>query len=142
MNRTKYESSIMLVVNQQGKCSIADLATRLEVSEETVRRHIKPLVEKGLIYRVHGGIELPEMTFEAPFHNRLMALSKEKQQIALRLSQEINDGDSLILGNGTTTQYVANSLRSKKGSDISVKSSPASNLSLSFRSIKDSSPVV
>ena len=34
---------------QHGACSIIELANQLEVSDETIRRNIKPLVHQGLI---------------------------------------------------------------------------------------------
>ncbi len=49
--------------------AVADLAERLGVSLETIRRDIKPLAESGAVLRMHGAVALPSALGEAPFEN-------------------------------------------------------------------------
>ena len=105
---SKHESLILREARLNGACSITELAELLSVSDETVRRHVQPLVKKALVHRVHGGIVLAEQ--EAPFQRRLEENRKPKQRIAKLAATLISHGDSLFIDNGTTTHHVAEAL--------------------------------
>lgn len=106
----KRQTDILHAVRKTGSCSIADLADFLAVSTETIRRNVKPLVEKGTLVRFHGGIMEPEHVGDQPFQRRMMLNEDAKRSIASLVRQRIADGDSLILDNGTSTAYVADAL--------------------------------
>ncbi len=106
----KRQTDILHAVRKTGSCSIADLAECLDVSTETIRRNIKPLVEKGTLIRFHGGIMEPENVGDQPFQRRMMLNEDAKRAIANLVRQRVSDGDSLILDNGTSTAYVADAL--------------------------------
>jgi len=107
MFSTKRESEILQAVRLQGSCSIGELAARFGVSEETIRRSVKPLVSKGLVSKVHGGIVLPDRLKEPPFQRRMLEHKEAKQRIATALAEQIKDGDSLMFDTGSTTAYAA-----------------------------------
>ena len=92
-------------------CRIQDLARRLDVSEETIRRNVKKLAGRGLVRKVHGGVYLPDAVQEAPFAQRMDENQDAKRLIAAQLARMIKNGDSLILDIGSTTAYVARALR-------------------------------
>jgi DeoR family glycerol-3-phosphate regulon repressor len=79
----------------------------LSVSDETVRRHVQPLVKKGLVLRVHGGIVLPDQLQEAPYLRRMDENKQGKQRIAEKVADLIENGEALFLDSGSTTAYVA-----------------------------------
>lgn len=106
------ESEILRAVQLHGTCRIGDLATEFAVSGETIRRNIKPLVERGLVRRVHGGITLPERLHEPPFSLRMQKNQEAKRRIAARAAELIRDGDSLLMDTGSTTAYIALALTS------------------------------
>ncbi len=101
------QSEILRVVQMHGTCRIGDLAVEFDVSGETIRRNIKPLVERGLVRRVHGGITLPEQLHEPPFSLRMQKNQEAKRRIAARAAELIQDGDSLLMDTGSTTAYIA-----------------------------------
>lgn len=90
----------------------------LSVSDETVRRHVKPLARKGLVHRVHGGIVLPDQLQEAPYLRRMDENKNAKQRIAQKAAQLIQNGESLFLDSGSTTAYVARALCNHR--DLSI----------------------
>src|SRR3546814_7256244 len=92
-----------------GSCRIQDLARRLDVSEETIRRNVKKLAGRGLVRKVHGGVYLPDAVQEAPFAQRMDENPDAKRLIAGQVARMIKNGDSLILDIGSTTAYVARS---------------------------------
>ena len=111
MRLQKRQSEIMASVKRHGACSIIELARQLEVSDETIRRNIKPLVHQGLIDKVHGGVVLSQKQEpEPPFGKRMNERVQAKQLISARVATLIKDGDSIMLDTGSTTAYVARAL--------------------------------
>ncbi len=111
MHATHREMEIMDELRLLGSCRIQDLARRLDVSEETIRRNIKKLSENGLVRKVHGGVYLPDAAQEATFTQRMNLNTDAKRRVAAHLAERIDHGDSLILDIGSTTAYVAQALR-------------------------------
>ncbi|MEY8117373.1 DeoR/GlpR family DNA-binding transcription regulator [Falsihalocynthiibacter sp. BN13B15] len=89
----------------------SELATVLDVSEETVRRTIKGLSKSGTIARVHGGAYLVGTQSDPSFFKRIAQNSDEKRLIAQRAAQLAADGMTLFLDVGSTTAFVAEELR-------------------------------
>ncbi|MCH4143836.1 DeoR/GlpR family DNA-binding transcription regulator [Acetobacter peroxydans] len=107
----KRQNAIMQAVRARGTCSITDLAAELDVSTETIRRNIPPLLATGVLARFHGGVMLPEGREEPPFQRRMHINYAAKKTVAACVRAHIQDGDSLILDNGTTSAYVAEALQ-------------------------------
>jgi len=87
-----------------------------------VRRHIRPLVDRGQVEKVHGGIVLPDRLKEAPMERRMGENRAAKQAIARAVSEMIEDGDTLMLDTGSTTAYVAVALSGKQGLHVVTNS--------------------
>lgn len=111
MHATQREVEILEELRLSGSCRIQDLARRLDVSEETIRRNVKNLAEQGLVRKVHGGVYLPEALREPSFTQRMNVNPDAKRRIAEHVARHIRNGDSLILDIGSTTAYVARALR-------------------------------
>ncbi|MDH6230594.1 DeoR family glycerol-3-phosphate regulon repressor [Mesorhizobium soli] len=110
MNHSKRHAEILRMVQDEGTISIADLADRLGVSLETVRRDVKPLTSDGTVMKMHGAIGLPAIVGEAPFERRMRENSEAKRAIARLVATTIVDGESVMLDTGTTTSYLAREL--------------------------------
>jgi len=104
---TNRSAEILKLVRLHGSCRISDLAHDLQVSDETIRRNIRPLVDKGMVLKVHGGIMLPDRMGEPPFQNRMQENRETKQALARLAAEQIYDDDSIILDGGATTVHVA-----------------------------------
>ena len=104
---SRHESEILRLVKVRGSCSILELAEKLGVSDETVRRHVKPLVAQGQVQKVHGGIIMPDRLREAPMERRMGENRQAKIAISEAVAEIVEDGDSLIMDTGSTTAYVA-----------------------------------
>ncbi len=122
MALTNRSAEILRLVRSHGSCRINDLAADLGVSDETIRRNIRPLVERGMVLKVHGGIMLPDRAGELPFHNRMQENRAAKEKIATLTAQQISNGDSLILDGGTTTTYVALALTGHRNLQVVTNS--------------------
>ncbi|MEJ8573640.1 DeoR/GlpR family DNA-binding transcription regulator [Microbaculum marinum] len=122
MYRTQRQSEIMRLVRLRGACSIGELADRLSVSDETIRRTVKPLVSEGVLAKVHGGIRLPDSHSEPPFQKRMLDNANAKQRIAERVAAMISNGDTLMLDCGSTTAFVARALSQHSGLTVVTNS--------------------
>lgn len=111
MQTSRHETDILRIVRLTGSSTVAELAEQLSVSDETVRRHIRPLVRKGLVEKVHGAVVVPERLREPPMERRMQEHRAAKQAIAAAVANLVQDGESLILDTGSTTAYVALALR-------------------------------
>ncbi|GHF07376.1 DeoR family transcriptional regulator [Aliiroseovarius zhejiangensis] len=91
----------------------SDLASTLNVSEETVRRTIKALSKAGSVARVHGGAYLVGTQSDPSFFKRIEQHATEKRTVAKALLREVQDGMTLFLDVGSTTSFVAEELRAR-----------------------------
>lgn len=110
MKLSKRHGEILRLVQENGTVTIADLAERMGVSLETVRRDVRPLTEEGMVLKMHGAIGLPAFAGEAPFERRMRDQAAEKRAIARLVSESISDGDSIMMDTGTTTSFLAREL--------------------------------
>ena len=119
MRLHKRQNEILAAVKVRGACSIVELAEQLMVSDETIRRNIKPLVSQGLIEKVHGGIVLnANLEPEPPFERRMNEHTEEKKIISSLVAEIIKDGDSIMLDTGSTTAYVARGLSEQRNLSV------------------------
>lgn len=97
---------ILEVLREQGFARIPDLATRLGVSESTIRRALDRLEERGQINRGLGGAMLSARQSLQPavrgFDERQQMSLPEKQEIARAAARLVGDGDTVFLGGGST----------------------------------------
>jgi len=119
---SKRHGEILRLLEREGSATIAALARQLEVSMETIRRDIRPLVEAGSVMRIHGAVGLAGQLGEAPFERRMRENAGAKKAIARHLATTIRDGDTLMLDTGTTTSFVARALMGHRGLTVVTNS--------------------
>lgn len=111
MHKAARHQAILKLLEAHGACSVAELVDALGVSDETVRRDIKMLAGSDLVDRVRGGAMLPAFAREPEFQERMASNAAAKRAIARAAARLVENGDSLILENGSTSLYVARELR-------------------------------
>ena len=105
------QNQLLEEVRGQGSASIEALASRFDVTLQTVRRDVQRLSELGLLARFHGGVRLPGSTTENIAYRQRQALQADaKARIAQAIAQRVPNGCSLILNIGTTIEAVAHAL--------------------------------
>lgn len=109
------QNDILEIVRQQGRVTVEDLALRLGVTAQTIRRDLAELGDSGHLERVHGGAILRSGTVNIGYQERAALCADEKRQIAATCAAEIPDGASVFLGIGTTTEAVAWALSRRDG---------------------------
>lgn len=110
MHASARQASILRALEDQGVCRVGDLAAQLAVSDETVRRDIKSMENKGLVDRVHGGVHLRNLFREPEFQKRLDQNATAKKQIAQLAASQVKNGASLMIDTGSTTTFVGRAL--------------------------------
>jgi DeoR family transcriptional regulator, fructose operon transcriptional repressor len=94
-----------------GHINVAELAARLDVATETVRRDLKVLEEHGLVRRAHGGAYPTDGAgFETNLTHRSGHRVAEKRRIALAAAENLGDAETIYLDEGNTAQLVADEL--------------------------------
>jgi DeoR/GlpR family transcriptional regulator of sugar metabolism len=103
---------VLLLLREQTTASITDIATRFQVSEMTIRRDIQKLSDSGQVIRIPGGARI-ERSFggEKSFHERMNRVAEAKSAIGKAAAELVRNGESVTIDSGTTTLFLARSLR-------------------------------
>jgi DeoR family glycerol-3-phosphate regulon repressor len=123
MTRSPRQEQIIHLLRDGGNVRIADLAARLGVSRETIRRDVAPLAQAGELVKAHGSVRSALKTTEAPFERRMRENAAAKQRLAAHVAATIRDGDSVMLDTGTTTSFLARALLAKSSLTVVTNSS-------------------
>jgi DeoR family glycerol-3-phosphate regulon repressor len=116
VNSNPRQLKLLEVVRSQGSASVEQLADKLDVTLQTVRRDVQRLSEAGLLTRFHGGVRVPSSTVENIAHQQRESLNADgKARIARAVAREVPHDCSLILNIGTTTEAIAKALLHHKG---------------------------
>jgi DeoR family glycerol-3-phosphate regulon repressor len=107
---TQRQARILEIVREEGFASIEHLAAHFDVTQQTVRRVVNQLCNQGLLRRIHGGVSLPVQNQNLAYESRQGLNPEAKRRIAQAVSSFIPDGASLMIGLGTTPEYVAQTL--------------------------------
>ena len=102
---------ILEVLNKNGFVKIADMAQELGVTTVTIRKDIKILAEKGLLYKVHGSARATNPhVVDTDFKIKHSVNMETKKRIATRVVEMVESNDSLIISSGSTSYTVASLL--------------------------------
>lgn len=105
------------------KVSVSQLSRMLGVTPVTVRNDLATLEQEGQLVRIQGGaIQVPGADVFSAAQTLSVACSREKQAIAQVAARQVQDGDTLFINSGTTTEYVAEALRSRRNLNIVTNS--------------------
>jgi len=117
------QKEIVKILTATHKVKIGELAERMQVSDETIRRDLKQLESQHLLRRVHGGaISDTNRSKEIDLSSRKSKNLKEKRAIAKMAASFVEDGDSLAIASGTTTLELVKALENKKNLTIITNS--------------------
>ncbi|MGA0532834.1 DeoR/GlpR family DNA-binding transcription regulator [Hansschlegelia sp. KR7-227] len=122
MNQSPRQRAIVELVRDEDVTRVAELAGRLGVSDETIRRNVKGLVENGLLTRRHGEVAFAGPAVDAPFLERMRVHAAAKKALAAAAVDCVEDGQVLMIDTGSTTAYVAQALRARRGLTVVTNS--------------------
>lgn len=115
LNIEARRKKIVEMLHLEGKVKVIELSRQFGISEVTIRGDLDTLEREGLLERVHGGaISTYKKYYSMNFHDRMETNQEEKRKIAVETASLISDGDTIILGSGTTPLFVLRELRDIK----------------------------
>jgi DeoR/GlpR family transcriptional regulator of sugar metabolism len=109
IGKQERHASILRALMRTPSLRIAELATALDVSTETIRRDLDELTAQGSLNRTYGGAVRPPEA-EPGFGERQKILLPERERIARATLALVKPGNVLMIGSGTTTVHVARCL--------------------------------
>jgi len=128
MSITERHERILNKLKNYGKVNVQDLSAEFEVSDVTIRKDLRILEDKGLLFRTHGGATLSNpYAVDRSIDEKENIKSEEKESIGRAAVDLIGENDSIIIGSGTTMVALARHLNPSK--DLNVITS-ALNVSL------------
>ena len=132
MNAIERKRYILNELQRNGSVVITDLAERIQVSSMTIRRDLNAMVtlEHGGAVLNNGSLFECNMSFKSEIN------ATEKQRIAAKCMEYINEGDSIFLDAGTTPNEVAVLLRGKRNISVLTHSLMVANTTANMRNIK------
>ncbi|WP_028579728.1 DeoR/GlpR family DNA-binding transcription regulator [Desulfogranum japonicum] len=110
MTPSARQAKIADIIRQQKRVTVNDLAERLKISRETIRRDLTALAQTGEVQKFHGGAVLAATVGEGPFRERMGVNVGPKTLIAEKATQLVTSNETLLIDTGSTTVYFAEKL--------------------------------
>ncbi|MGA2302344.1 MAG: DeoR/GlpR family DNA-binding transcription regulator [Candidatus Acidiferrum sp.] len=116
--------AILDSIQRNGRAFVRELAASSGTSEVTIRRDLALLQKRGLVLRTHGGVLPARAMLQTDFNLAERALNhpKEKVAIAQAAAAMVKNGQSIILGSGSTTAAIARELAGFKNLTVITNS--------------------
>ncbi|MFC7785566.1 DeoR/GlpR family DNA-binding transcription regulator [Rossellomorea sp. GCM10028870] len=116
---------IMDLLKEKKVLKHAELTEELGISIDTLRRDLNILSENREIEKIYGGIKLLEDDFgESAMADRMVSRLEEKESIARRCNEQIQEGDCIYIDSGSTTYQLAKAIKNRKNLTVVTNSLP------------------
>lgn len=98
-------------LQKAGYVSVAELSKDLNVTMVTIRKDLRILEEKGLLFRTHGSAT-PAAPYvnDRPVDEKKLVHVDQKSSIAQRAVAFLQENDAIIIGSGTTVVAFAHAI--------------------------------
>ena len=114
MKAEERRAKIIQLLEQQGSVLVDELSPQFAVSSVTIRKDLAELEERGLLHRTHGGANHAHKSlFNPSFGEKINLQQPQKEAIARAALEYIEDGDSIILGAGSTVLTLARLMKKR-----------------------------
>lgn len=110
LSKSDRRQQILLELKLRPHVRISELAERLNVSSETLRRDFDALSEEGLVARAHGGASVRTQGHYPGLDERKGERLKERQRIGKLAAELVQDGETVMVDSGSTTMEFARAL--------------------------------
>ncbi|WP_437919961.1 DeoR/GlpR family DNA-binding transcription regulator [Sphingobacterium sp. LRF_L2] len=134
-SRLERHQVILAELRKKQKVEYSELSSLLAVSEDTIRRDVNELVEKGLLSKVKGGASV-NTVLPISYEGRAKYATPEKEVVADKAQHVFESGMTVIFDGGTTPFMVAATLPHDIALTVFTHSFPVANLFLQAENIK------
>lgn len=127
MNIAERHKEILDILEKEGHVNVNDLSNRFGISSVTIRKDLKLLEEKNLLFRSHGKA-IPQNPYiaENHIHVKQKLNEQEKKQIGKSASKLVEPHDNIIIASGTTVTEFARQIKHIDGITVLSASLEAS----------------
>ncbi|WP_372744972.1 DeoR/GlpR family DNA-binding transcription regulator [Lutibacter sp.] len=127
LNIAERHQLILKKLEEKGFVDVNDLSQEFDVSLVTIRKDLKALEEKNLLFRSHGRA-IPSNPYATENHVNVKEKiqTKEKIRIATAASSILEPNDSIIIASGTSVIEFAKNLKPVEGLTVLTASLNAS----------------
>ena len=115
MTATERRQEILNTISTEGSVRASDLAERLNVTTETIRKDLIFLNNKHLLKKGHGGAQAINEFTERSLDVRAQENALAKRAIANCAIKQIDDGSVVFVDAGSTMVELARQLRQRSG---------------------------
>lgn len=112
---------IMEIINEKKKVEVEELVDTFNVTGATIRGDLRELQRRNLVTRTHGGALLTDESIDRInvkddpiYRERIQNNLDYKSAIGRKAAELVNDDDSIIVDDGSTTLQVIKSLDPEK----------------------------
>lgn len=124
---------ILKLLKAEESVKVADLADMLKVSLVTIRKDLKMLEEKNLLFRTHGFIAKTDpYPKEINVNEKEELFKDEKLRIGKAAAQMVNTNNAILIASGTTVLQMAHALDTSERNNLTVVTS-AMNVAMALR---------
>jgi DeoR family deoxyribose operon repressor len=112
-NRRDRLAIIVQTLQVQNAATVAELASRLSVSEMTVRRDLNLLAQDNIVKLLHSGAVLNPGSVDSSRYSLAEAGARRRELKAVigrRAALLLEEGDIVIIDGGSTTEYLARNI--------------------------------
>ena len=124
-------NAILKLLKENRTANVKELASRLFVSDATIRRDLREMQSLGLIERSHGGAILRDNADEVSIFVRMTKNAKAKEAVATNAISRLPEFHSVFIDSSSTALALAGRL------DLSYKTVVTNNLETALRLSKN-----
>lgn len=106
----KRRSEIVKIVREKKQMSCVELSKTFGVTEETIRKDLQELSEKGELLRTFGGAMVREYGTERSLDQRIIQNLEQKKRIAQKAVSTLKSGDLVAMDAGSTVTMMAKAI--------------------------------
>ncbi|WP_025272869.1 DeoR/GlpR family DNA-binding transcription regulator [Haloglycomyces albus] len=113
MDRYARWNTLLEILAEQGRITVEEAATKLEVSQATIRRDFDQLSQQQMITRTRGGAVAGGISYDLPLRYKTAKHVQEKNRIGQAAGRLVQPGQVIALNGGTTITEVARALATR-----------------------------
>lgn len=114
---------ILELLAQKGEVRVSELSALFNATEVTIRSDLSSLESNGYLQRVAGGaIQTVRNFYNLDYIHRSRNNMEYKREIGNAAVNLINDGETLMINSGATTNCIATALKSKRNLNVVTNS--------------------
>lgn len=100
------QKKILDILQEKGRVKISELASRLYVSEMTIRRDLGEMEHEGILERYRGGAVLLSDSGKLPISRRFFTEEDEKRSLSQKAVKYLKNGLNIFIDSSSTCAYI------------------------------------